>query len=45
MIGYAYDTPLIELTRAIEASDLWILVAIDSPGCPASQAAGYSLVW
>lgn len=45
MIGYAYDTPTVELTRPIDTADHWILIAIDTVGCAATSAVGYSIAW
>lgn len=37
LIGYAFDTAVVPLSRAITTSDQWIVVVADAPGCDAVQ--------
>ena len=41
LIGYAYDTDTVTLSRPISASDLWVSVAVDTVLCRANLANAY----
>lgn len=41
LVGYAHDVNPVPLARPIETTDLWIVVAIDTPGCNAQSATGF----
>ncbi len=38
LIGFAFDTGTVALTRRIAADDRWVLVAVDTPDCTAQWA-------
>ncbi len=41
LIGFAYDTNVVSLVRPIDRKDLWVIVAVDTPGCRARLASAF----
>jgi hypothetical protein len=41
LIGFAFDTGVVPLIRPIAPKDLWVIVAVDTPGCRAREASGF----